>query len=391
MWENPINNPEYNMANSSKQKFSKVNWQVIIERKQSLFITVSLAKSASVLLKKSTECGVFCQLYVYVNGMATYYRSASELKKVYRFYLKVADKNYDKYIEWKNLGMKYNKIANKLIGEFSKKADSKKIRDCYNETLNECENVLLYGTVIPFFVLSAINAAVKKHPEKTKKYQKAIDLFEPLRTQSYYPQMADTVFVSFWKAAADFCGVDNYLNFSFLTPYELGEIFENKKKFNINEIKKRKKWCAFWLNKNQKIEFNYDSGILNKFGIKRMRLKNISSFRGNIACKGIARGHVCIVNDIEDAKNFKENDIVVSINTNPSLMPVLIKCSGIVTNEVGIMCHAAIVSRETNKPCIIGTKIATKILKNGDLVEVDANKGIVKILKTNLSEYYDNL
>lgn len=50
-------------------------------------------------------------------------------------------------------------------------------------------------------------------------------------------------------------------------------------------------------------------------------------------------------------------------------------------DEGGIACHAAIVSRELGIPCIIGTKIATKVLKDGDLVEVDANKGAVKILK----------
>jgi pyruvate,water dikinase len=51
-----------------------------------------------------------------------------------------------------------------------------------------------------------------------------------------------------------------------------------------------------------------------------------------------------------------------------------------VIDEGGITCHAAIISRELKKPCIIGTKVATQILKNGDLVEVDANKGIVRIL-----------
>jgi len=62
-------------------------------------------------------------------------------------------------------------------------------------------------------------------------------------------------------------------------------------------------------------------------------------------------------------------------------MPAIKKASAIVTNVGGITCHAAIVSRELKIPCIIGTKIATKVLKDGDLVEVDAQKGIVKILK----------
>jgi pyruvate,water dikinase len=59
--------------------------------------------------------------------------------------------------------------------------------------------------------------------------------------------------------------------------------------------------------------------------------------------------------------------------------------STIITNVGGLTCHAAIVSRELGIPCIIGTKIAAKVLKDGDLVEVDANKGVVKILKRSKS------
>ena len=54
------------------------------------------------------------------------------------------------------------------------------------------------------------------------------------------------------------------------------------------------------------------------------------------------------------------------------------KASAIITDEGGLSCHAAIVARELGIPCIIGTKIATKVLKDGDRVEVDADKGIVK-------------
>jgi len=54
------------------------------------------------------------------------------------------------------------------------------------------------------------------------------------------------------------------------------------------------------------------------------------------------------------------------------------KAGAIVTDEGGITCHAAIVSRELGIPCVVGTKIVTKVFKDGDLVEVDANKGLVK-------------
>jgi pyruvate,water dikinase len=57
------------------------------------------------------------------------------------------------------------------------------------------------------------------------------------------------------------------------------------------------------------------------------------------------------------------------------------KAAAIITDEGGINSHAAIISRELKKPCIIGTKIATQVLKDGDFVEIDANRGVVKILK----------
>jgi len=62
-------------------------------------------------------------------------------------------------------------------------------------------------------------------------------------------------------------------------------------------------------------------------------------------------------------------------------MPLMMKCSAMVTDEGGISCHAAIVSRELKKPCVMSTKLATSVIKDGDRIEVDADKGTVKVLK----------
>ena len=104
--------------------------------------------------------------------------------------------------------------------------------------------------------------------------------------------------------------------------------------------------------------------------------------KGQIASKGIARGPVKIIIDMEgpEVKNFKEGDILVTSMTRPEFIPLIKKAGAIITNEGGITCHAAIISRELGIPCIISTKNATQILKDGDLVEVDADQGVVKIL-----------
>ena len=101
---------------------------------------------------------------------------------------------------------------------------------------------------------------------------------------------------------------------------------------------------------------------------------------GFIASQGYARGIARVVLNKEDFSKFQEGEILVTGMTRPEFVPLMKKAAGIVTNEGGITCHAAIVSRELGKPCIIGTQNATKLIKDGDLVEVRANHGTVRVL-----------
>lgn len=71
-------------------------------------------------------------------------------------------------------------------------------------------------------------------------------------------------------------------------------------------------------------------------------------------------------------------DIMVANTTYPALVPAMKKAAAIVTETGGITCHAAIVARELRKPCIVGAKDAISILKDGILVEVDADNGVVR-------------
>lgn len=64
--------------------------------------------------------------------------------------------------------------------------------------------------------------------------------------------------------------------------------------------------------------------------------------------------------------------------TRQDYVPAMRKCVAFVTDEGGVTCHTAIIARELGVPCVVGTGNATEILKNGNRVEVDANKGRVK-------------
>lgn len=107
----------------------------------------------------------------------------------------------------------------------------------------------------------------------------------------------------------------------------------------------------------------------------------LSIIRGQVAYKGKVSGVVKRIMGSAQNDKLQIGEILVTSMTMPDMTPAMKKASAFVTDEGGITCHAAIIAREMKKPCIIGTKIATKVLKDGDLVEVDANKGIVKILK----------
>lgn len=116
------------------------------------------------------------------------------------------------------------------------------------------------------------------------------------------------------------------------------------------------------------------------FNGRKVPLEKPKTINGVCAQKGKAVGTVKIVRLIEDISKVKKGDVIVSPMTTPAFLPAIQKAAAIVTDEGGLLCHASIVAREMKIPCVISTKFASKILKDGDRVEVDAEKGIVKII-----------
>ncbi len=102
--------------------------------------------------------------------------------------------------------------------------------------------------------------------------------------------------------------------------------------------------------------------------------------KGIIASTGSVQGRVRIMTNLEKIKDFLDGEILVAEYTNPSYVRAMIKAAAVVTDSGGVTSHAAIISRELGIPCIVGTRNATKVLKDGDVVEVEADSGMVKIL-----------
>lgn len=149
-----------------------------------------------------------------------------------------------------------------------------------------------------------------------------------------------------------------------------------------SELGQRKVGMAYILLDRQLQTFFGENAITlaHEAGITEATIPSAAEVEGSIANLGIVRGIVRIVHDITELNKVGEGDILVASMTIPEFVPAMEKAAAFVTDEGGITCHAAIVSREMDVPCIIGTEMATRVLRDGDFVEVDANNGIVRVL-----------
>ncbi|HIP74264.1 MAG TPA: phosphoenolpyruvate synthase [Euryarchaeota archaeon] len=99
--------------------------------------------------------------------------------------------------------------------------------------------------------------------------------------------------------------------------------------------------------------------------------------KGLPASPGYASGTVKVIRDISELSKVQKGDVLVTTMTTPDMVPAMERAAAIVTDEGGMTCHAAIVSRELGIPAVVGTEKATEVLKDGDVVTVDAYKGLV--------------
>lgn len=248
--------------------------------------------------------------------------------------------------------------------------------------------------------ISAIEKLDKIEKSETELKLKQEKIIKKLRPDAYNLMVInlaqDIGYIKLWRRemqSYSYCLIEGLLReiakrlglsikqLRFVLPEELENIIKNKKNLRVEKINERMKHCALVLSR-EKIKM-IQGKEMNIF-IKDIKIEKINKktkiIKGDTACTGRKKGKVKIINTPEDMKKMEVNDILVSFATNPNLMPAIRKAGAIVTDEGGLTCHAAIVSRELNIPCVVGTKIATKVLKDGDLVEVDADKGIIRII-----------
>jgi phosphohistidine swiveling domain-containing protein len=166
-------------------------------------------------------------------------------------------------------------------------------------------------------------------------------------------------------------------DFSYLQESDVLEFLAGKYIITNQKISQRKNGFVLYLDKYRNLvclEGNQVSKALRDFGL-RERGEKLKEITGLSASKGTVTGRVTIVRGVKDLDKVKDGDILVAVATHPDYVPAMRRAAAIVTDEGGITSHAAIVSREFGIPCIVGTKRATKLLRDGDMVKVNTEKG----------------
>ena len=178
------------------------------------------------------------------------------------------------------------------------------------------------------------------------------------------------------------CLFENINEIYDLTVYQLSDIIKNPNNFDrekiVNIIKENKDKSNIMGNwKNRPIFF--DSRGRMFYPEKKTNLSE-NEIVGESVSSGIIKGKAVVMSESNE-KNINKDEILVAKAADPSWVITIMKCGGLILEVGGSLQHGALICREFNKPCVVSITNATKIIKDGDLIELDANNGIIKLIK----------
>ena len=174
----------------------------------------------------------------------------------------------------------------------------------------------------------------------------------------------------------------NFSDLHFYNAQEISKLSASGAKVKNQILNSRKKLVICHYSK-QHNRLDYISGarakaIKKKFIDTKSKFDHLQEMKGLTVSLGkTVRGRVKIITSPKNIGKMKQGDVLVAGMTSPDYIAAIKKASAIITDAGGMTAHAAIVSRELKIPCIVNTKIATKVLRDGDLVEVDSKHGMI--------------
>lgn len=176
--------------------------------------------------------------------------------------------------------------------------------------------------------------------------------------------------------------VKEILNALYVSDEKKGILKEKLKvDFNKNYLKgyfetvKSKEQGLWFVDYNRTLEKLYENLL------PKINKSEVGVISGLVASRGRVSGKVKIISDSDlEHSSIKPDEILVCEMTTPEYFNIMQKSLGIITDSGGMLSHAGIIAREMGKPCIVGTENATSVLKDGDMIELDADSGVVRKL-----------
>ncbi len=355
-----------------KKNMKKVILKHIMTRPVTVPAMVGWFIGVGEFLERRCGIGMREHFVLYRDGVVRSYRSQRQLSKVRRYILRHPERILEILKQAKMIYIRF-KLFSKRLNAMSIRRHPQIINDFFHNYLESWE---------PNFFAFWVPQLVKRR--ELGKYGKEIfstsaavrKFLDPLVYATHFYQRVIEL-INKEQKVLQYCSSEE------LYAYLNGDLTLLEKK-NINKrargwlLYQKQSWYVHGVNELRK--------IVRRFGFELEEDAplnvNTTTVAGTVAYRGKMRGTVRLLYRYEDNEKVKKGEIIVSPMTTPAFMPALIKCGGIVTDEGSITCHAAIVSRELGIPCVIGTRIATKVLKDGDKVSVDAERGVVKKITT---------
>ncbi len=271
----------------------------------------------------------------------------------------------------KNLDKEFVKRVGKEI-----RASADEFRDSWNETFKDRESFEkgfdrfrnAYVRMFGVFQIPALAQILV--PEKDEKllYRFGMD-------RDYAAKTLAEVDKDIREKISKFIGLPKELTMM-MTPDEVKHFLKTGKL--PKDLKERKTCIIMTLNGKTRFYWNEEADKIFYEEYKKHVKADETEIKGDVAFKGFVRGEAYVAFSEEDFKNIRPDSILICSMTRYNIVPYMKKVKGIVTDQGGVTCHAAIISRELKVPTLVGTRKATEVFKTGDKVEVDCNKGVVR-------------
>lgn len=358
---------------------TKTKWIPYVTRELSLTLMFLIFESYIKQMKKEIGWSWKEALLISREGIFSSFRSERDTKSLVKFIKRKQNKDFispitKKIVSYSLPLSQTSRSIQTLIR--AKKTNKKKLAKAWEKfcfLFKKIWPLCIFPADIEFFLTKASSKKLlKPYLESLIKSRKNTQLLE---------EKIIKIINKVAKRTAELAGVGTKLSV-FITPLEIKNFLSKNRLIDEDELFKRFNCYVLKIEKGKlRLCAGRQAEAMESIALKKIEYSKIKKLSGMPVQSGKIKGKVRVVISKKDIKKLKENEIIVTPMTAVSYVPYLKNAKAIVTDEGGLTCHAAIISRELKKPCVIGTKIATKVLKDGNKVEVNANKGIVKKIK----------